>query len=92
MKLYYFVENGGDGSANVRFCESKEVAEIADDNQWEGWGEPSVGYVEGKVITVPGTIVTAKELILDAEERLDDEYSYNRTEDEAMLKALKELK
>lgn len=53
-EIPYFVNNGGDGSANVYFPQSEKVAEEADENQSEGWGEPSTGTLtivikDGKV-------------------------------------------
>lgn len=55
FKLHYHVNNGGDGSANVRFHETQQQAEAADANQSEGWGESSAGSVElaiqdGKIV------------------------------------------
>jgi hypothetical protein len=51
-KLPYWVENGGDGSANVRFCSTLENAEKKCEGQsekGEGWGEPSANTIELKV-------------------------------------------
>ena len=45
FKLHYWVKSGGDGSAIVRFAESHEKAEEADDAQEEGWGESSASSV-----------------------------------------------
>ncbi len=39
--LPYYVSNGGDGSASVRFCKSDKDAQEGDGNQCEGWGESS---------------------------------------------------
>ena len=36
-----FVENGGDGSANITLCTDPKLADILDDAQEEGYGEPS---------------------------------------------------
>lgn len=46
FRLWYHVENGGDGSANTRFHLSEANAEKADEEQCEGWGESSVGSVD----------------------------------------------
>ncbi len=47
FKLHYYVENGGDGSANTQFCASEDEAtsseETAIEEGMDGWGEPSVG-------------------------------------------------
>ena len=50
FKLPFWVSNGGDGSANVRFCSSPEEAEAADEEQDEGWGECSADFVLLRVI------------------------------------------
>lgn len=52
FKLPYWVSNGGDGSASVRFETSEKEAEQKDDEQneeGEGWGESSASTVEIKV-------------------------------------------
>lgn len=55
FKLHYNCENCGDGSAAVRFHETEEQAERADENQSEGWGESSASSVvldikDGKIV------------------------------------------
>src|SRR4051812_40149579 len=45
FKLYYHVQNCGDGSASVKFHATEKQAIEADENQNEGWGESSVGFV-----------------------------------------------
>jgi hypothetical protein len=45
FKLNYWVQNGGDGSAIVRFEPIKEVAETKDESQSEGWGESSADSI-----------------------------------------------
>ncbi len=50
FKLPYWVSNGGDGSANVRFCGTLAKAQEKDEAQSEGWGESSAGYVTLKVV------------------------------------------
>lgn len=63
FKLHYHVNNGGDGSANVRFHESKEAAEKADEGQSEGWGESSAGSV---VLAIQDGKIVRKELQWDS--------------------------
>lgn len=48
--LWYWVENMGDGSVAVRFCDTEIEALIRDGDQPEGWGESSVDsvWVEGQ--------------------------------------------
>lgn len=45
FRLHYWVSNGGDGSANVRFEKSHDEAEEKDAQQPEGWGESSASDV-----------------------------------------------
>ena len=53
MKLYYSVQNGGDGSAYPMFLESEELAEWDQAHMDEGWGESCTGSIkicgEGKM-------------------------------------------
>jgi hypothetical protein len=49
FKLYYHLENGGDGSANTKFHQSKQEAQEKDEGQSAGWGESSVGTLNLKV-------------------------------------------
>lgn len=49
FKLPYWVMNGGDGSANVRFCSTLANAEEKCEKQSEGWGESSAGTIDLKV-------------------------------------------
>jgi len=55
MKVWYSVENGGDGSAYPRFFDTSELAEWHQENQDEGWGEICTGSLEinGDNIIVP---------------------------------------
>ena len=50
FKLPYWVANGGDGSAIVRFTKTLKQAERRCDAQDEGWGENSAGEVIFKVV------------------------------------------
>lgn len=45
LKLYYSVQNGGDGSAYPRLMESKELAEFDQEHMDEGWGESCTGSI-----------------------------------------------
>ena len=46
LQLFYTIANGGDGSANLEFWESAELAAWAEDHVEEGWGEPCNGCIE----------------------------------------------
>lgn len=45
LKLYYSVQNDGDGSAYPKFMESQELVEFDQENMEEGWGESCTGTV-----------------------------------------------
>ena len=45
-KVWYSVENGGDGSAYPKFVDSEELAELLQEQQYEGWGESCTGCLE----------------------------------------------
>jgi len=83
-KLYYYVQNGGDGSAIVRFCESRELAELLDRNQSEGWGESSVGEVPSQAQE------TVADKIQEIESAIKDGDWVSST-DRAILPKLKKL-
>lgn len=51
MKIWYIVKNCGDGSVKVEFYDTKELAEFVEEREeelYDGWGEPSVDYLEVK--------------------------------------------
>lgn len=45
-RLYYNIQNGGDGSVSLELFESKELANWDEDHMSEGWGEPSVSWLD----------------------------------------------
>ena len=49
FKLFYNVENCGDGSTNVKFHPEKVTANKAEEAMELGWGESSVGSVSIKI-------------------------------------------
>ena len=46
LKLWYHVDNNGDGSASVHFNLNEKNATKADEKQTEGFAESTVGSVE----------------------------------------------
>lgn len=70
-KIWYSVENCGDGSAYPKLMESEELCYLDQRYMDEGWGEDCVGYitiesdapiiVKDKVITVEQTIDDTKD-------------------------------
>ena len=72
-KLFYSVQNGGDGSAYPIWFESMKLAELDQEYMDEGWGEPCDGYitVESETpITIKETVQTAQMVIDDIVEEL----------------------
>ena len=63
-RIWFYVANGGDGSALLQVCESKELAELMDENQDEGWGESSADYidVDGKTMVITPVVTVADEI------------------------------
>lgn len=80
LKIWYSVQNGGDGSAYPIWMESEELAEWHQRNMDEGWGEPCTGYIEvqsDSKITVCEKLTTIEDLIERREERLEWALKYN---------------
>lgn len=76
-KIWYSIENGGDGSAYPIWMESEDLAIL--DQKWmdEGWGEPCYGCIEIESeapITIRDDIVTIDEKIKEIEEELNEDY------------------
>lgn len=105
-KIYYSVENGGDGSAYPQLMESEELAEIDQEFMGEyGWAEPCTGWItiESETpIRVVDEVLTVDKAIKEVEEELDQDYmkDYKKCGKypdwferlESKLKALKQLK
>ena len=75
-KIWYNVQNGGDGSAYPQFMESEILCEI--DQKWmdEVWGESCVGNLvieSDNPIKIQG-IITIDEQITEIEEELNQDY------------------
>ena len=75
-KIWYSVENCGDGSAYPKFCESEELAEIHQEYLDEGWGEPCVGFVmvESESPIIIRGVLTVDKMIEKAEEEITNKY------------------
>ncbi len=58
MKIYYSVQNGGDGSAYPWFFTTQELAEWDQDNMDEGWGESCVGSLTVNAATIVSESLT----------------------------------
>ena len=73
-RIYYSIQNGGDGSAYPRWMESEELARWDQDHMDEGWGESCDGYIEVQSdteITVIDKLFTIEDMIKDKEEDLE---------------------
>jgi hypothetical protein len=73
-RIYFSIQNGGDGSAYPRWFESEELAEWDQRHMDEGWGEPCCGYVEAQSdseITFNEEITTIEDIIKEKEEALE---------------------
>ncbi len=46
IKIWFSIQNGGDGSAYPDWFLTEEEAENDQENMDEGWGEPCTGMVE----------------------------------------------
>lgn len=97
--LWYYVSNGGDGSANVRFTEDEQLAEFAEELQdmYEGWGESSVGSIQidtnGTEIIFPEnySFIDKSEIIDEIEDNLvNHRYSDYHARLQEMLEELQE--
>lgn len=68
LKLYYSVQNGGDGSAYPRLFESLKLADWDQEHMYEGWGENCTGSFElesESPITCLDKIKTKEEVLAD---------------------------
>ena len=77
-KIWYSVENCGDGSAYPKFMESEVLAELDQDHMDEGWGETCIGCI---TIEHDGNI-TIKEKVATVESEIADMLKYDKPGDE----------
>jgi hypothetical protein len=80
-KIWYSVQNCGDGSAYPEFMESEELAEFDQANMDEGWGESCTGCItieHDSPITIKEKISTIDDKIKEFEEELECEYNSDR--------------
>jgi len=70
MNIYYTISNNGDGSVSAHFYESYELAELAEEWEFEafgdGWAESSIGCFEGSC----DRLILAKRVLEDMEAEL----------------------
>jgi hypothetical protein len=95
-RIYYSIQNGGDGSAYPRWMESEELAEWDQRNMDEGWGEPCYGFIEvqsDSKITVNEEITTIEDMIKEREEDLEWAVKYKSewSNPDAIQKEIDEL-
>jgi|APSaa5957512622_1039677.scaffolds.fasta_scaffold09450_4 hypothetical protein len=81
-KIWYSVQNGGDGSAYPQLMESEKLAELDQEHMDEGWGEPCIGSIRIEhdgPIKILNNIQTAQE-IKEEMERVYSNYSEAKEE------------
>ena len=64
LKIWYSIQNGGDGSAYLSYFPTEAEAQDDQDNMDEGWGETCMGSVD----TYEGSD-THNEMLRDIEDR-----------------------
>lgn len=79
-KIWYSVENCGDGSAYPKFMESQALCEIDQKYMDEGWGEDCVGclVVESDSPIKVQRLITVDEVIKEIEDELEKDYNSER--------------
>ena len=72
MKIYYSIQNGGDGSAYPLFFTREDLTEWDQEHMDDGWGEPCTGEIEihGGNIQVPEAMDEVSYWLL----RIEDEH------------------
>lgn len=81
LKVFYSVQNGGDGSAYPRFMESAALAEFDQRHMDEGWGESCTGslsFESDSPIKCLSEIVTKEGYFID---RYCDQYGDERSDE-----------
>ena len=97
-KIWYSVQNCGDGSAYPKLMESEELCEIDQRFMYEGWGESCVGCIEvkSKEPIVVTKIITLDNVIKETEKELTESWVKDYPEEiekyKEKLSALKKLK
>ena len=73
-RIWYSVQNGGDGSAYPKFMESGELAEWDQEHMYEGWGESCTGSIsiESNSEISCKDIVSKEEYLIEYMENEDD--------------------
>lgn len=92
LKIYYSLQNAGDGSVYIDWVESQELATWLQESDDEGWAEDCSGYVtieSESPITFSEEITTIDELI---KERENDVVNYVANYGEDTMFAIKPAK
>lgn len=78
LKLYYSVQNGGDGSAHPKLMESMELARFDQQHMLDSWGEDCVGTITLKsdtTIQCLDEIITKEQYFIEKYcDDVDDNY------------------
>ena len=94
-KIWYSVENCGDGSAYPRLMESEELAEFHQANMNEGWGESCTGWItieHDTPITVKDKITTIDDMLKELEEDLEYASGWGKEDCVRQINELKQMK
>jgi len=77
-KIWYSIQNAGDGSAYATFMESEKLCEIDQKFCYESWAEECIGclIIESKdpIAIKNEEIVTVDMVIAEVEEELNEDY------------------
>jgi hypothetical protein len=68
--FWYYLQNNGDGTGTPIFCDSKELAELMESLEDEGWGDSCVNSID-----MWATSPVHLEDVLTFDEAIDEEYA-----------------
>jgi hypothetical protein len=95
-KIWYSIQNGGDGSAFPEFFESEELCKIDQEYMDEGWGDPCLGCLtiehNGPINIIDEKIYNVDEIIEDTKDMLTWAHSSSIRRLTEKLEALNKLK
>ena len=94
-KIYYSIQNYGDGSAGPSWFAPEELAELDRELMDEGWGESCTGWItveSDSPINVITEIMTLDGVVNETEKEIEDMETYRKPGDKyyCMVEELKE--
>jgi hypothetical protein len=84
-KIYYSIQNYGDGSAGPSWFDTEELAELDQELMDEGWGEPCTGWLtveSDSPINVLDEIMTLDKMVEETEREIKEIEVYRKPGDE----------